>query len=65
MITEKEYLGTAIKSPVDLVKGSASTVNGRENVKQAIGILLNTPMGHRMLLPEYGCRIEELLFDHE
>lgn len=58
-----EYLGTAIKYPITIVNGKPALVNADENIKQSILQILSTPQGHRLMLPEYGSRLEEMVFE--
>ena len=50
-------------SPVRIVNGKAVIVSDKESIEEAIMTLLNTPIGTRLFLPEYGSRMEELLFE--
>ena len=58
--------GVAIDgSPVGLTvttKGSVSTVEGDECVRQALMMLLSTAPGERLLRPDYGCDLHRLVF---
>lgn len=58
-----DYLGVSVKQPFQLDAGVAGLVSGNENIEQAIRILLSTPLGSRFFLPEYGCRLDEVLFE--
>ena len=57
------YLGKSMASPVRIVNGKAVIVSDKESIEEAIMTLLNTPIGTRLFLPEYGSRMEELLFE--
>lgn len=43
--------------------GDISTVINKDSIKQSIRLLLNTPKGSRIFLPEYGCRVKAFLFE--
>lgn len=58
-----EYLGTAIKYPITIVNGKPALVTAEDNIKQSILQILSTPQGHRLMLPEYGSRLEEMMFE--
>lgn len=61
---EKAYLGQAIKFPIVLKNGGSPALeNGNPLVSQSITIILNTPIGSRFMLPEYGSRLRELIFE--
>lgn len=60
---DKVYLGQGVKYPISLINGSADLVKESELIKQSIGIVLKTPQGSRFMLPEYGSRLDELMFE--
>lgn len=37
-------------------------LEGEDDIDSSLEILLSTRLGERVMLPEYGCRIDELLF---
>jgi phage baseplate assembly protein W len=47
---------------IDRRGGLALTQDYAEEIEQAIRIIVGTPIGHRLMRPEFGCRIHELLF---
>lgn len=58
-----DALGTGVAFPVSLnARGQLSMVSGEQAVTQAILMLLMTARGQRVMRPEYGCRIHELVF---
>lgn len=59
----REYLGQGIKCPDELVNGKRTLTNDRALVEQSIKIILDTPRGHRFMLPEFGSRLGELIFE--
>lgn len=60
---ERDYLGKALRFPFKLLNGRGEVVTDSELIKQSISRLLNTPVGTRFMLPEYGSRVRELLFE--
>lgn len=56
-------MGTALKYPITLVNGSPITVSGVEAIEQSILDILNTGLTSVFFLPEYGSRIEELIWE--
>lgn len=62
-MTEKEYIGQAMMQPVGLIAGRAATVTDFAVIEQSILDILNTPQGSRLLLPEYGSRLHECMFE--
>ncbi len=58
-----DVLGTGVAFPVGLnARGQLAMVSGEQAVTQAILMLLMTAPGQRVMRPEYGCRIHELVF---
>lgn len=58
------YLGVAIKHPLELVNGKvAITQAGSEAVEQSMRDILGTRKGSRFMLPEYGSRLDEAMFE--
>ena len=43
-------------------RGRIALSSDRVEIEEAIEIILGTPIGHRVMRPEFGCRIHELLF---
>ena len=59
----REYLGQGTTYPTALVNGKSLLINDRNLVEQSIKIILGTPRGSRFMLPEFGSRLNELLFE--
>lgn len=61
----KEFLGRGFRFPVepDPVTGRLFTVSEEEDIRQAIGIILSTRKGERVMRPEFGCGIHDFAFD--
>ena len=43
-------------------RGQLALVGGEAEIEQAIRIILNTAPGQRVMRPEFGCRLQELVF---
>jgi len=57
------HLGTGWAFPVGTdARGRVGLVSGVRAVEQAILMLLMTPKGQRVMRPEYGCQIHDLVF---
>lgn len=60
----KAYLGRGLAFPLQIdPKGGIALAGGERDIEQAIGIILETRPGERMMRPEFGCRAHELLFE--
>lgn len=61
---DKEYLGRGLAFPVQLTpKGEIALVSAEQDIEQSIRIILSTMPGERLMRPEFGCRVHELLFE--
>ena len=58
-----DHLGTGWAFPVSTnARGRVALVSGTRAVEQAILMILMTPKGQRVMRPEFGCQIHELMF---
>ena len=64
MPNPKELLGRGWAFPFqfDSARGSVGLSEFEENIRQSITIIIGTRPGERQMLPEFGCRIHDLLF---
>lgn len=64
MINDRSFLGTGWGFPPEFQRETRKvmTTSGEEDIKKSLEILLSTRLGERVMLPEYGCNLEELLF---
>ncbi len=59
----KEFLGKGWKFPVNAGKdGRIATSLYEEDIKEAIWIILGTAKGERVMRPDFGCGIHDLVF---
>jgi phage baseplate assembly protein W len=60
---DKEFLGQGLAFPLQInPRGELALVTGPTDIEQAIGIILGTIPGERVMRPEFGCRAWELAF---
>ena len=58
-----DHLGVGWAFPVGVnARGRIAMVRGERSVEQSILMILMTPKGQRVMRPDYGCQIHELLF---
>ena len=58
-----EFLGKGFKFPIRLNgRGGLSYVAAEESIAEAIWIIISTPLGSRVMEPEFGCNIHDYLF---
>lgn len=62
-IRNREFLGQGLAFPLQLdPRGGIALASGERDIEQAIRIILETAPGERVMRPEFGCRIHELIF---
>ncbi|GGC44633.1 baseplate protein [Parapedobacter defluvii] len=61
----KSFLGTGWSFPpqFDNEGGSVEMLSDGEDIRSSLEILLSTRPGERVMLPNYGCNLDELLFE--
>lgn len=58
-----DFLGRGWKFPIRVNgRGGLSYVEGEQGVAEAIWLILSTPVGSRIMEPEFGCGIHNQLF---
>ena len=64
MNTSDTFLGEGWSFPphFDKKTGQLVTTAGVVDINKSLEILLSTRLGERVMLPNYGCNLEELLF---
>lgn len=65
MAVERSFLGRGWAFPVGFNKGANNVALAaeEEDIRQSLIILLNTSIGERVMRPDYGANIENLLFE--
>ena len=65
MDIKKSFLGTGWGFPPEFVREQkqAKMISNEEDIKSSLHILLTTRLGERVMLPNYGCNLEDLLFE--
>ncbi|TVQ94137.1 MAG: baseplate protein [Deltaproteobacteria bacterium] len=64
MAMRKDFLGRGWKFPFqfDASSGAVSVSEYEQNIKECLTLILGTKPGERQMLPEFGCRIHEMMF---
>jgi phage baseplate assembly protein W len=64
MDERKDFLGRGWAMPVELDSrtGKVASVEYEEDIRQSIRIILETAPGERVMRPNFGCGIHELVF---
>ena len=63
--TFNSFLGRGWSFPptFDVRSGTVDMVSEMEDIRQSLHILLSTSLGERVMQPEYGCNLEDYMFD--
>ena len=62
-VRNREFLGQGLAHPLQFdPRGGIATARGERDIEQAIRIILQTAPGERVMRPEFGCRIHDLIF---
>jgi uncharacterized protein len=61
----KAFLGRGWSFPPTFVKGGniVNMLEAEEDIKSALGIILSTTIGERIMQPEFGCNLDKLVFE--
>jgi phage baseplate assembly protein W len=62
MAVEKDFLGKGWKFPVSIKNEKIASSEGEDSIKESIMIILGTAKGERVMRPDFGCGIQELVF---
>ena len=64
MKTSKSIIGIGWGFPPEFDKGKKSVgmLRDEEDIESSLEILLSTRLGERIMVPDYGCNLDELLF---
>ncbi len=57
-----KFLGTGWQTPLELAGGRLRTASDEACVEQAIWAILETAPGERLMRPDFGCGIHDLVF---
>ena len=59
----RDFLGTGWAFPIHVdAHGRIALAHQERDIEEAIRIILLTPKGQRVMRPEFGCQIHELIF---
>ena len=61
---EREFLGVGWKFPLQVTpRGMIARARGEQRVEESIYLILGTARGERVMLPDFGCGIHDLVFE--
>src|SRR5436189_157073 len=59
----REYLGVGWKFPLQVTPaGTIAQARYEQRIEEAIYLILSTARGERLMLPEFGCGMQQLVF---
>jgi|AntRauTorcE11897_2_1112592.scaffolds.fasta_scaffold11721_3 phage baseplate assembly protein W len=63
--SEKEFLGRGWDFPpsFDKTERKAVMTSGQKDIERSLEILLGTRKGERVMRPDYGCNLDEMVFE--
>ena len=66
MPTDPSFLGTGWSFPPTFTRGGAEVdlVSGADDIEQSLQILLSTRLGERLMQPDFGCDLQQVMFEH-
>lgn len=61
---KKEFLGRGWAWPfrIDPATGAVATSVAEDSIRQSMTLILGTRPGERQMMPEFGCRVHELVY---
>ena len=57
-----DFLGQGLKYPLSIKKAKLLSSVGEESIKESVMIILGTAKGERVMRPDFGSRLNEMLF---
>jgi len=61
-MSNADFLGTGWAFPVVTENGKVVLASGERDIEMAVRLILSTSLGERVMLPEFGSRLQELVF---
>jgi phage baseplate assembly protein W len=62
--SQREFLGRGWKFPLQVTpRGAIASARGDQRIEESIYIILSTAPGERVMQPQFGCGIHDLVFE--
>lgn len=58
----RPFLGQGLRFPLEVVGGRLALSRGERKIEEAIRLILGTARGERVMRPELGCGVHDLVF---
>ena len=63
VVNQREFLGVGWKFPLQVTPGGKiAQAKYEQRIEESIYLILSTAKGERMMLPDFGCSIHDLVF---
>ncbi len=59
---EKDFLGVGVSFPLRMEEGKIALAKYEDSIKESIKIILGTSKGERVMRPDFGCGLSELVY---
>lgn len=59
---EKDFLGVGLSFPLRVEHGKIAWAKYEDSIRESIILILSTVNGERVMKPDFGCRLHELIF---
>lgn len=59
---EKDFLGVGVSFPLRIEEGKIALAKYEDSIKESIKIILGTSKGERVMRPDFGCGLTELVY---
>lgn len=59
---EKDFLGIGLSFPLRVENGKIAWSRYEDSIKESIMLILNTAKGERIMRPDFGCGLHELVY---
>lgn len=59
---EKDFLGVGVRFPLRVEEGKIALAKYEDSIKESINIILGTSKGERVMRPDFGCGLSELVY---
>jgi phage baseplate assembly protein W len=57
-----DFLGRGLKFPFSVQRSAMAVAEGEDSIKESVMLILSTARGERVMRPEFGSRLNELVF---
>jgi uncharacterized protein len=57
-----DFLGRGFKFPFSVQRGAMAPAEGEDSIKESVILILSTARGERVMRPDFGSRLNELVF---